>query len=79
MGVELFLILFLLVLVVAAVLFLSGAFGGAKAREGREGRKERPQHAYVENDTKETTFGSEQPSEAHKQAESDPNTDVRGP
>ncbi|MBA3304913.1 MAG: hypothetical protein H0U25_03185 [Thermoleophilaceae bacterium] len=80
MGVELFGILVLLAIGAGAFLFFTGSFGAAKKREGEvedaRGR-ERPTHAYVENETKDKTFGLDTTDEVRARAEDDPDTEVR--
>ena len=78
MGVELFLLLILAVLAVAAFLFFTGAFGAAKAGPPRE-RRSKPKHVYVESDTKARIVGGDASTDRlREEADSDPETEVRG-
>ena len=78
MGVELFGILVIAVLAVGAFFFFTGSFGIAKKGEGGE-EGDRPTHAFVENDTKQRTFGVDSGDETRSRAEDDPDTEVRTP
>jgi len=78
MGVELFGIVFLIGLAVAAFFFFTGAFGARAAKPGSEGG-DRPQHAFVENETHDRIVGGPETADrVRAEAERDPNTDVRG-
>ena len=77
MGIEPFLLVFLAVVGVLAALFFTGSFGAAKATSGDEDDDRAPTHVYVENPTKERTFGEDSTDDVRRRAEEDPNTEVR--
>ena len=78
MGVELFGILFLIVLAGGAVLFFTGAFGARAAKPGPEGTG-KPEHAFVENETRDRIVGGPDTADRLRaEAEKDPDTEVRG-
>ena len=77
MGVELFGILFLFAIAAGAFFLFTGSFGIAKKAEGDGSAEDRPTHAYVENETKERTFGLDTTDDARARAEDDPDTEVR--
>jgi hypothetical protein len=77
MGIEFFLLVLLAILGVGAFFFFSGSFGVAKAGTGDERDDGRPPHVYVENETKERSFGTDSTDRVRRQAEEDPDTEVR--
>ena len=79
MGIEFFLLLVIVILGIAGFLFFSGSFGAAKAGRAGSGAddEDRSAHAYVENPTKEKSFGVDSSDEVRTRAESDPDTEVR--
>ncbi len=77
MGIELFLIVFLLGLGVVGFFFVTGAFGARAAKPDGEGTA-KPKHAYVEDESNERIVGGvETADRVRAEAESDPDTEVR--
>lgn len=77
MGPELFGLILVVVIVIGAVLFFSGAFGAGAAGAGTEGDSH-AKHVMVENDTSERIVGgAETRDRVRAEAESDPDTEIR--
>ena len=77
MGPELFGLILLVILAVAAVLFFSGAFGAGAAGSGTKGESQ-PKHVFAEKDTSERIVGGEETADrVRAEAERDPETEIR--
>ncbi len=77
MGIELFLILFLVGLGAGAFFFVTGAFGARAAKPESEDAAG-PKHAYVEDEANQRIVGGvETADRVRAEAESDPDTEVR--